>query len=603
MSNRIYKDFNNFLDTPGNPKKLFLALIPIYSLGIIARRSMHLEAFTREVFAISLLSQLIISPLIFAISISLPQIASLKKIFPHTNLATFSITGLILSLTLINLDELLLGDNVFPKSRLITGLLMYPFIAFCIVIILVTFQKITTNTSYLNSQLQKNDNEIERLTKELQVRTDDFQVQLSGKLNPELKRLRVEISAMSRDWSPRSVAQVINSIQDVSTRVIREASYKLYSDNMQLTSNPSSFAHRFTQSRKLLQQTLGSMKTPSVLPMAGTFFLLPFFATSSCNQVNSALIAFLIVQLLLLKQIEKRLSREVKYVGITASFSLLLSYIAIISVANSSVRGTCAAEANSFLQLWVGFAIFIVLLSSSLYALFVESTLLNEERLIRELELSKSKIAEKKMLLNKNAEEYVQIFHGDIQSGLSAISMALQIPLSNPDKKLNNSEIANLQDQMTKRLLIIENVLQDLLLSRVKEQLSFIESLGKLQEIWRGLLEITIQIDATSSLILEVNNAFSHFVVDILHEIATNSIRHGASKFLSGEISVVAHPHAPQSLNLVFINDGKGLTKGRRETGLMTAQILRMGGKVSMKSHLPTGVLTHIQMPVQEVKT
>lgn len=603
MSNKTYKDFNNFLDTPGNPKKLFFVLIPVYSLGIIARRSMHFEDYIREVLAISLLSQLIISPLIFAISISLPQIATLKKIFPHTNLATFSITGLILSLTLMNLDELLLGDNGFPKSRLITGLLMYPFIAFCIVIILVTFQKITTNTNYLNSQLQKSGEEIGHLTKELQVRADELQVRLSKKIYPALQRLQSELNAISTDWSARGVAQLIHSIEDVSTRVIKVASNELYSDNRRLVRPPSGFTQRFVQNCKLLQQTLSFMKTPSVLPLAGSFFLLPFFATSSCNQVNASLIAVLIVQLLLLKQFEKRLFRKFKYVGITASISLLLSYIAIISVANSSVGGICAAETNSFLQLWAGFAIFIVLLSSSLYALFVESTLLNEERLMRELELSKSEIAEKRLLLNKNAEEFVQIFHGDIQSGLSAISMALQIHLYNPDEELNHTEIANLQDQIAVRLSLIESRLNDLLLSRVKDRLSFIESLGELKDLWSGLLEITIQIDSTSSVILEVDDAFNHFVIDMLHEIATNSIRHGASKFLSGEISVVANRRASQSLNLVFINDGKGLTNGRRQTGLMTARILRMGGKVSMQSHLPTGVLTHIRIPVQKAKT
>jgi two-component sensor histidine kinase len=334
-----------------------------------------------------------------------------------------------------------------------------------------------------------------------------------------------------------------------------------------------------------------------ILPVPLAFILV--YVNRDCYRPNFILLAILGVELLFLKAIEGGKLSSYKYFGLFANFVLFSTTFLYSTDFNPLGVQYCSNELSSGFRFFGAAFISVFSLSTSVYFSVLETTQSKISKLIRSRQLLNKQIADSQVILNQNAEEFVHIFHGEVQGCLSGLSMALQMMRSRDIDSNNHVSEAELITLMEERLVYIERKIEELLESRVSTKLPFDEAIKEFAWNWRGFLKIDLEISQGANQMLVTNSFFSYFVLEILNEIATNSVRHGEARHLQGTVDLEAGQSNGSLLMIDFHDDGKGVeATAISPMGLISARVIRFGGQIEIKPDPRGGARTLISLPI-----
>lgn len=134
----------------------------------------------------------------------------------------------------------------------------------------------------------------------------------------------------------------------------------------------------------------------------------------------------------------------------------------------------------------------------------------------------KSSLTKLESQLSAIRRQIAKMLHGSVQGRLASVSLALTAAANSP-----SAEAERLLDQARKQLGLARKDLSQVF-SELQDQKSFETALAEILGGWQGLIEVNLNISATTTAAIE-KSKFGEAILLAVQECITNAIRHGGA--------------------------------------------------------------------------
>jgi len=144
--------------------------------------------------------------------------------------------------------------------------------------------------------------------------------------------------------------------------------------------------------------------------------------------------------------------------------------------------------------------------------------------------------------------------HGGVQSQLTAAALRLERWAQQPDP----AAMPEVLDQVTQAVDRVATVVNQEFTPSVSDPQS---ALAAIVEVWSGLAEITLDVDAGAALRLAADQTGSETVIEVVRECLGNAMRHGRARQIAITIGFPNEPltYGPSAVELRVVDDGLGV--------------------------------------------
>jgi two-component sensor histidine kinase len=592
-----YREFSLFLYSRQNFTKAFFL---VYLFDIFATTARHQEYF-QDNFAgavfMALTAQLVAFPLSLAlINLRARFVPEDWWLTQHSTILLLLVLGFGIGVSKVLIQFWMLADFNDWLSRIASATLGFPVLTFFAVTIIRVYQQISRNTKALRYETELLTTELESLKFQVEEMFRDIQHRLTSRVVPAVSSLRSQLEGFAGAWDRDFSFQLLSTVERLGQRIVRRESHDFYRARV-----PS--LEKLPLSRKVVgwvqgfAEILRYMRTPSPTAPLAILPLVFLFGLSACANDVFLLSGILVAEALVLGGIERRIALRDSYFGFVGVLLLTLSAIGYLMFTADSLLGQCDATKTVYLRP-VGFALVLLLVfASSFYASILRLMEISYAELSKlKVELM-DQVETSKRFLSSSAAEFANTLHGEIQSGLAGISMALQLTRDAEEDPNNKPRALALHQKIVQRFERIERKVDELLAMGSAPSITAQQAFSEVQSRWQGLLSIDITASPEAGEVLDSSHPISPLIFEVLYELATNSVRHGGAKKLAIKLSVT---NTDQSRNFLIsaANDGGHMPNSRVTQGLVSLQVRERGGSLSVKNDSNGGVMTTVLLPL-----
>lgn len=178
-------------------------------------------------------------------------------------------------------------------------------------------------------------------------------------------------------------------------------------------------------------------------------------------------------------------------------------------------------------------------------------------------------------------DQMAHLLHGPVQGRLSAVSMALQLLLSeaSEQRQMDTGEVV---ERVIGLLGEAAAELRDIIDLGLAEKQDADSSIADLSSRWRGLLAIDYECSEAARRELAVSPRLSGLAVDCVEEAVTNASRHGMARRV--RVAIDSPEDEGGLLRIVVEDDGIGVS-GEPVPGMGLTRIRLLGGTWSLATH------------------
>lgn len=594
-----YQVLNAFLNEKRNLIRCFFLSLPIDVIGTFINHQEYFSESPSHTYVMALTSQLFIFPIFLAlITFKNKEWVINRYSGKYSNLVILAITGFSLGCVKTVNHYLLFGDFESAAQRVSRVTLSFPVTYLLSASIYQVIKQIRRNTQALRYQNELLKLEHTQLTSDLIGFQSEIKLGLNKRVMPSINELRSAIDARIKPWDTAFRSELSRAFGHFSNSIIRQESHNLYKRFDTKNGEDSGNLSLRDGKTKAVLEIFRYMQPPSLIAPAIIFGLNFLYGKPPCKNEHYILIFLLLIELVIFRELNKLKSKNLTYLGAVSIGILLLTTLAFFAFIKSNDFYLCRINQVWQLQnlgLILGFCLMII---SSFYSSVIALMQSDYLALSEEKMLLRSQIREAKAILGSSSKSVANILHGEIQSGLAGISMALQIYQSRYNLVDTDEELEDLKLQVSDNLILIEARMERLLDLDFESAKSFEEAVVQMKYRWQGLLRIEVNYSEEVAYSLKRDDFLNKMVIEVLNELATNSVRHGNASSLKVSLEQKRSEDDGERLEIESNNNGASIEIGRRSSGLISLQIERLGGKIRFSPIPSGGVSTWVTIPL-----
>lgn len=402
-------------------------------------------------------------------------------------------------------------------------------------------------------------------------------------VTPELDRLRQQAQQLGDEPSANSIAGLQYDVNAYSTNVVRSLSREIADDSESLDVTPVSRLTGESIFRELVSVLLSATLNAPLVIFLAAILALAQFRIDCTGDLLFALSAFLLIEAILglIGQIPL-LQRRVWGCG-WLIFSAVFGYWAFRAILTAS-PDRCGWSVTPFSA-----AIGAIVAGGTLLALAAVIEATREMRLaIADVGRTNEEIIEATSALRTEGtltrDLASQVLHGPVQGRLSALSMALQIHLTEVAAG-GHPSIAELNTRISSLLDDVADDVHHIIHQQMPAPEGLPDVIIRVTDQWRGLVAISSDIPDEVIEFLAVSPSISALAGECVEEAVTNASRHGHARHAHVSARMLQPPEA--DVLIIVDDDGVGVDPGR-SPGLGLTRIENLGGTWDLES-LPAG--------------
>lgn len=387
-------------------------------------------------------------------------------------------------------------------------------------------------------------------------------------MNPEIRRLRDEVSALDASPGTDQLQQIYDEISRYSSDVVRGISHEIAAPSPSIHDHPASGEAGWRVAASLM----GGARVNASLTILCAFLLVFATFNMGCLGVTSGAVSVFVLVTLALGALGRfgLLTR--------APWSLMwLTFAGITGfAAYRLVLGTGPEEctwATTPFESALG-AVTALLLFLGLTVVIAASRQAAER--VETLEAANRELAEITLHLNRvglvTREQVAELLHGPVQGRLAAVSLAIRLHLDSRQRGEDRS-LPDLKRRVDRLLDETSRDLQRLGREPVDASQDVQERLHAVATQWQGFLDLTIDVDAHVIDRLDGHPGPVDRLTRCLGEAVTNASRHGGAR------RVMAQCRLENGTLLVLdvVDDGTGVA-GSPKAGMGLEGVAALGG-------------------------
>lgn len=595
-----YRTINKFLETKVNFIKVFFIVYPFAVVASILQYQEYLGSNPSGVYIVAIFSQLITFP----ICLVLLQIRAryfLNDTFIGRN---SSFLLLLIMSVIIGVSRVLVHYQIFADYnswifRIVLVVISFPAFSFLVVSLYQVYEQIRRNIKSLESQNRELIKTLAKYDADVQALFVEVKDRLVSRVIPVVTTLKSELSLINEFWSASLGIELMQKVEQLSDRIIRSESHALYKNYQQQEASFQTPIVFLTKALNGLKEILRYMRTPNPIVPLAIFPLVALYGQSACQNQFFVLIVILTSLSLGLRQVEKLSAGRVQYLGISSIVILVTTSIWYLDFVQNFDILACDFSENPNLKYFGLILIMLLVISSTFYTSILAVMEANYIELTAKKLVVQAQIVDSKRFLSKTANEFANTLHGEIQSGLAGISMAVQLMRAEHQSSMPKPDMQALQLQIAQKFSLVEQKIEELLSLQLGERLLISDAVKELINRWLGLLSIEVIMTTAARELLVKDVQLGYIVVEVLHEIATNSVRHGGSTQLNINVSITEDNFENTFLQVQATNNGKPLKSMSSASGLLSQQIRKLGGIIQIELNPAAGVSTLVQLPIE----
>ena len=594
-----YRTINKFLETKANFIKAFFFIYPFDVVASILRHQEYFDSNPSGVYVMAIFSQLITLPIcLVLLQIRARYFHYDTFIGRNSSFLLLLIMGAIIGVSKVLVHYQMFADYNSWIFRIFSVVISFPAFSYFVISLYQVYEQIRRNIKSLESQnreLIKTQAKYDADVQALFVEVKDL---LISRVIPVVTTLKSELSLINKFWSASLGIELMHKVEHLSDHIIRSESHELYKNYQQQEASSQTPIGSLNKALNGLKEILRYMRTPNPIVPLAIFPLVALYGQSACQNQFLVLIVILTSLSLALRQVEKLSAGRVQYLGISSIIILVTTSIWYLDFVQNYDLLACNFNQYPNLKYFGLILILLLMISSTFYTSILAVMEANYIELTAEKLVLKAQIADSKRFLSKTANEFANALHGEIQSGLAGISMAVQLMRSKQQSSKPEPDMQALQLQIAQKFSLVEQKIDELLSLQLGERPLISDAVEELINRWSGLLSIEVFMTTAARELLAKDVQLSYVVVEVLHEIATNSVRHGASTQLNLNVSTTADGFENTFLQVQATNNGKPLESMSSALGLLSKQIRKLGGVIQIELNPAGGVSTLVQLPI-----
>lgn len=516
-------------------------------------------------------------------------------------------TSSFFSIVLWALTGLVVAVFVVAVRTLITGrIVIYPSNpALIIVIVIVTMSLLVLGAYRLNLLgslfllAESNERESRQLY-EMQQESAVKQVRvltqsIDRELQEELQQINAKVSQLAEISSSVDFREVLVSIQEVSDSSVRNVSHELATDTTTQLLDPS-FVGVGSPIRWRgpggIWDLLASSKTSISLVAVGTFFLFIRYSTIGCFGPLSLALSFFAAFFLVSVWISQLASLQRPPRNLILGLIFFISGYALFQFL---LRITPECIPTNTLALQILNALFALLIMLALLVLFEAGrrAAADTKALRKSTEHIRIATLNNRRNFNSTRVRLAQILHGAVQGRLAVISMTIVQFLDARESGLNPS----LNDLKKRVALLIGEVnveLSSLMSDANTPQLSLSDYLDGMVAQWRGLVEISYEVNPDVLGSFGIPEYTNISLQEILTSAITNAHLHGRADQV--DIRINRDQNLPEQLLISVRDNGIGPPSNIVE-GMGLGCVIEWGGEWKLSPQIEGGSQLLVNLP------
>jgi signal transduction histidine kinase len=420
-------------------------------------------------------------------------------------------------------------------------------------------------------------------------------------VTPELVRLRNQAAELEEETSVTAIERLQREVSTYSADVVRSMSHELAGRAGSDADEARASSTRRSLLSELAHVLLSARITPALIGVMALALFLAQFRTACAPELALALgvFALLMFGFGLLGRLNPLRRRGVSVgwlvVGALVSYLVFRQMLAIEAE-------RCNWGASS-----VTFSVGVVVAASTMLALAAVIEASREMRsAIDEAGRVNEGIADTTRLLQRDGvvtrDQVSQLLHGPVQGRLAAVAMALQMHLA-ARRHGRQPPVAALREQVMTLLdeasMEVHGILARTETGSEGSPENTIAMIIREQQQWRGLVDITYEVEESALEAIADDPALSVLVGECIDEAITNASRHGHARNV--RLRLLLDSQRRGRLVLEVDDDGRGPVDDSR-AGYGLTRIEMLGGEWSLEPGTNAGARLVVRIPRGEIR-
>ncbi len=518
--------------------------------------------------------------------------ASAHPFFP---VFLWAITGLVVAIVVVIVRSLLTGSFIIYPGNFVLIIFVVSLTMTLLVLGAYRLQLLGSllRLAQINEQESRQLYEMQQESAVKKVRT--LTETIDRELGEELDRINAKVTQLEDISDSVDLHQVLVSIQKYSESSVRSVSHKLSARNSIQLLDPGFVGMRSTikwRGRGGIWDLLISSKVSFSLVAVGTLFLFIRYSTVGCfvplSLALSSFAALFLVPILICRAAPLHKTPRALILG-------LVFFIFGYAIFQYFLRATPECDKTDNLALIILNALVSLIALLALLVLFEAGrrTVADTKTLRESTEQIRLATLNNRRNFNSTRVRLAQVLHGAVQGRLAVVSMTIVQFLDAREAGLNPS-LNDLKSRISFLLGEVNLELKTMMSTTNTSQISLTDYLADMVTQWRGLVEISYDVDPD---VLDNFNAAEYTNIslqEILTSAITNAHVHGHANQIN--IHITRDPKIPHQLLISVRDNGIG-PPHNIEPGMGLGCVIEWGGEWELSPRIEGGSQLFVTLP------